>query len=80
QQLAGSPGGRGHYLRIDANTTASRGWVDGERSNAAQVAASLLSDLGDDVTQTWAFEYQRERVDRPYWGTPLTVGANGKVS
>lgn len=80
QQLAGSPGGRGHYLRIDANTTASHGWVDGERSNAAQVAASLLSDLGDDVTQTWAFEYQRERVDRPYWGTPLTVGANGKVS
>lgn len=80
QQLAGSPGGRGHYLRIDANTTASNGWVDGERSNATQVAASLLSDLGDDVTQTWAFEYQRERVDRPYWGTPLTVGANGKVS
>lgn len=79
QQLSGSPGGRGHYLRIDANTTASNGWVDGERSRATQVAASLLSDLGEDVTQTWAFEYQRERVDRPYWGTPLTVDANGKV-
>lgn len=80
QQLAGSPGGRGHYLRIDTNTTASSGWVDGEHSRATQVAASLLSDLGYDVTQTWAFEYQRERVDRPYWGTPLTLGADGKVS
>jgi iron complex outermembrane receptor protein len=79
QQLAGPPGGRGHYLRIDANTGASHGWVDGNASRASQIAVSLLSDLGDDVTQTFAFEYQREQVDRPYWGTPLKTGTGGVV-
>lgn len=79
QQLAGDPGGRGHYLRIDANTGSSHGWVDGNHSRASQIAASLLSDLGADVTQTFAFEYQREQVDRPYWGTPLKTNANGVV-
>ncbi|WMD20456.1 TonB-dependent receptor [Achromobacter seleniivolatilans] len=79
QQLAGEPGGRGHYLRIDANTGSSHGWVDGNHSRASQVAASLLSDLGSDVTQTFAVEFQREQVDRPYWGTPLKTGANGVV-
>ncbi len=75
QQLAGDAGGRGHYLRIDANTGSSHGWVDGNRSHASQIAASALSDLGSDVTQTFAFEYQREQVDRPYWGTPLMTNA-----
>lgn len=79
QQLAGEPGGRGHYLRIDANTGSSHGWVDGNHSRASQVAASLLSDLGSDVTQTFAVEFQREKVDRPYWGTPLKTSANGVV-
>ncbi|MGO4401645.1 TonB-dependent receptor [Achromobacter sp. PAB15] len=79
QQLAGDAGGRGHYLRIDANTGSSHGWVDGNRSHASQIAASVLSDLGSDVTQTFAFEYQREQVDRPYWGTPLMTNAQGVV-
>jgi iron complex outermembrane receptor protein len=79
QQLAGDAGGQGHYLRIDANTGSSHGWVDGNHSRATQVAASLLSDLGADVTQTFAFEFQREQVDRPYWGTPLKTNANGVV-
>ena len=39
QQLAGEPGGSGHYLRIDANTGASSGWVDGNHSRASQIAA-----------------------------------------
>ena len=34
QQLAGEPGGRGHYLRLDANTGSSQGWVDGNHSRA----------------------------------------------
>lgn len=79
QQLAGEPGGRGHYLRLDANTSSSHGWIDGNHSRASQVAVSLLSDLGADVTQTFAFEYQREQVDRPYWGTPLKTGPDGVV-
>ena len=65
QQLAGEPGGRGHYLRLDANTGSSQGWVDGNHSRASQLALSLLSDLGSDVTQTWAFEYQREKSTAP---------------
>ncbi len=79
QQLAGEPGGRGQYLRIDANSTSSDGWIDGNSSRAQQLAASLLSDLGDNVTHTLAFEYQHEKVNRPYWGTPLLVGSNGTV-
>ncbi|MFF7395923.1 TonB-dependent receptor [Achromobacter sp. NPDC008082] len=79
QQLSGDAGGRGNYLRIDANTGSSHGWVDGNRSHASQIAASVLSDLGSDVTQTFAFEYQREQVDRPYWGTPLMTNAQGVV-
>lgn len=79
QQLTGDAGGQGQYLRIDANTGSSHGWVDGNHSRATQVAASLLSDLGSDVTQTFAFEFQREQVDRPYWGTPLMTNAAGVV-
>ncbi|KCV33048.1 TonB-dependent siderophore receptor [Bordetella bronchiseptica MBORD678] len=79
RQLAGEPGGRGQYLRIDANANASDGWVDGNRSHAEQVAASLLSDLGERVTHTLALEYQHETVHRPYWGTPLTTDGDGVV-
>lgn len=79
RQLTGDPGGRGNYFRIDANTTRSDGYVDGNRSRAEQVAASLLSALGSNVTHTLAFEYQREKVHRPYWGTPLKVNASGVV-
>ena len=59
QQLAGEPGGRGHYLRLDANTGSSQGWVDGNHSRASQLALAAIGP-GSDVTQTWAFEYQRE--------------------
>ena len=79
RQLTGEPGERGNFFRIDANSTRSDGYVDGNRSRADQVAASLLSDLGPTLTHTLAFEYQREKVHRPYWGTPLKVNANGMV-
>jgi len=64
-------GESGHHLRIDANHRDADGRVDGMHTRATQLAASLLSDLGGGLSHTLAYEYQDERVDRPYWGTPL---------
>jgi iron complex outermembrane recepter protein len=67
----------GNYLRIDANVSQNGDKLEGNTSNSQQVVASLLSDLSSRITHTLALEYQHERQDRPYWGTPLlnpTIG------
>jgi iron complex outermembrane receptor protein len=64
-------GDTGHFVRIDANHRDANGWTDGTRTRSTQLAASLLSELGQGFTHTLAYEYQGEDVDRPYWGTPL---------
>jgi len=72
RRIAGDGQGSGdHYLRIDLNRRKADGWTDGTRKDATQLAASLLSDFGGGVSHTLAYEYQKEWVDRPYWGTPL---------
>lgn len=78
RQLAGEAG-RGHFLRFDGNVRTSDGWVDGNKTRNQQFTTSLLSDLAPGVTHTLAFDYQTEDVTRPYWGTPLLVGAGGVV-
>jgi len=72
-------GGGNHYFRIDANHRDADGWVDGVRSRSTQLATSLLSDLGSGVRHTLAYEYQKENVTRPYWGTPLLNPAVGRA-
>ena len=72
RRIAGDGSGAGdHYLRLDLNHKRANSWTQGTQNQATQLAASLLSDLGSGISQTWAYEYQHERVDRPYWGTPL---------
>jgi len=71
RRIAGDGGAGSHYLRIDANHRDSNGWTDGTGSKSTQVATSLLSDFGGGFTHTLAYEYQKETVDRPYWGTPV---------
>jgi iron complex outermembrane receptor protein len=61
----------GNYLRVDANVSRNGDKLEGNIGNSQQVVASLLSDLSSRVTHTLALEYQHERQDRPYWGTPL---------
>lgn len=74
----GSTGAVAHTGRLDVNRSASLGWVDGQEREAWQLAASALSDLGPRLSHTLAYEYQHEKVDRPYWGTPLLVPTTGE--
>ncbi|WP_058640906.1 TonB-dependent receptor [Pseudacidovorax intermedius] len=72
RRIAGDGLGSGdHYLRLDLNRRQGDGWTDGTRREATQFATSLLSDFGGGLSHTLAYEYQKEYVDRPYWGTPL---------
>jgi len=68
-----------HFLRLDLNHKDADSWTEGTRSRATQLAASLLSDLGNGFTHTLAYEYQNENVVRPYWGTPLLNPATGTL-
>ncbi|MFJ2989199.1 TonB-dependent receptor [Collimonas sp. NPDC087041] len=73
--------GLANYLRIDASRAASNGYVDGETRRAYNVALSLLTDFTPNLSHTLAYEYQKENVDRPYWGTPLLnpLGGSGRI-
>jgi iron complex outermembrane receptor protein len=73
----GSGEGVRHYGRLDVNRSRSGGYVDGEKRNALNLAASLLTDVNPQLSHLLALEYQREKVDRPYWGTPLLNPAAG---
>jgi iron complex outermembrane receptor protein len=75
-----TPGARGHYVRLDLNRRLSDGWVEGNRSQSFQLASSLLSDLSPNLTHLLAVEFQHERVERPYWGTPLLRSAGNVVT
>lgn len=68
-----------NVIRLDVNRDSARGWSNGTKREAWQMAASLLTDLTPDLSHTLAVEYQKETVDRPYWGTPLTMPFDGKV-
>jgi iron complex outermembrane receptor protein len=71
RRIAGDGGAGSHYARIDLNHRDTNGWTDGTHSKSTQLATSLLSDFGRGVTHTLAYEYQKEQLDRPYWGTPV---------
>lgn len=79
RQIAGDGAAGSHYVRIDANHRDSDSWTDGTGTRSTQVATSLLSDFGGGVTHTLAYEYQKERNDRPYWGTPVLNPAVGTL-
>ncbi len=66
-----------HYARLDLNRSRSGGFVDGEKRNAFNLAASLLTDVNPRWSHLLALEYQHEKVERPYWGTPLLNPATG---
>lgn len=65
-------------LRADFNTT--RGTVEtiGRDRQAWQAALSWRADLGP-LSHTLAVEKQHERVDQPYWGTPLLRDASNAI-
>ena len=69
-----------HYARIDINHRDAGSWTHGTQTQATQLATSLLSDLGGGLTHTLAYEYQKDHVDRPYWGTPALNPAVGALA
>lgn len=84
RQIAGSAGssdssGPAHFARIDINHRDAGSWTTGTKTQATQLATSLLSDLGGGFTHTLSYEYQKDHVDRPYWGTPVLNPAVGAL-
>lgn len=81
RRLGGNEGTAGpqHFARIDLNHRDAGNWVNGMHTRSAQLATSLLSDLGGGLSHTLAYEYQNEHVDRPYWGTPLLNPVGGEL-
>ncbi|QTD45127.1 TonB-dependent receptor [Ottowia testudinis] len=73
----GSGEGVKNFARLDVNRSRSSGFVQGEKRNAINVAASLLTDVNPRWSHLLAVEYQHEKADRPYWGTPLLNPATG---
>jgi iron complex outermembrane recepter protein len=68
-----------NHVRVDLNRMHSDGYVDGQKRNAINVAASLLTDFTKNISHTFALEYQKETVDRPYWGTPVLNPSGGEA-
>lgn len=66
-----------NYFRMDVNRTNSLGYVDGNKRESWTSAFSLLTDFTPNLSHTLALEYQKENVDRPYWGTPLLLPTTG---
>lgn len=75
QQLGG-----GHVVRLDVNRNTGGAWSDRTERTATQLAASWLADLAPGLSHTLAFEYQKETVDRPYWGTPVLKPLGGRIA
>ncbi len=79
RRLSDATAANAHYLRLDVNHSRGGSAVDGVDSASSQLAASLRSDLGGGLRHTLAYEVQHERVDRPYWGTPLRNPLGGEA-
>lgn len=79
RRIVGDGGAGSHYFRLDANHRDADSWTDGTGTRSTQLATSLLSDFGGGFMHTLAYEYQKEQVDRPYWGTPVLNPATGTL-
>lgn len=72
-------GATGHVLRGDLNVTRGTHDSQGRNRQSWQAAASWLAPLTPGLNHTLSAEQQHERVDQPYWGTPLLRDAAGAV-
>lgn len=76
---ANQASGPAHFVRLDVNHRNAGSWTQGTKTQSTQLAASLLSDLGGGFSHTLAYEYQKDHVERPYWGTPVLNPAVGAL-
>ncbi len=77
-QRIGDDAGVKNYLRADVNRASSNGYVDGNKRESWTAAASWLIDITPALSHTLALEFQKEDVNRPYWGTPLLNPTTGE--
>ncbi|MFH6600674.1 TonB-dependent receptor [Ectopseudomonas khazarica] len=73
------PLGDYNHVRLDVSRSASNGYVDREQREAWTSAFSLLTDFTEQLSHTLALEYQEEKVDSPYWGSPVLKGRTGDL-
>ncbi|MBF8729237.1 TonB-dependent receptor [Pseudomonas guariconensis] len=76
QALASNPVDARHFARLDFSRGHGNGYVDRNERWTDSLAFSLLSDLTPDLTHTLAVEYQQDKEDSPYWGSPILPGRN----
>jgi iron complex outermembrane receptor protein len=60
-----------HFARLDVSRTHGNGYMDRNEREATSTAFSILSDLSEQLSHTLALEYQEDKEDSPYWGSPL---------
>ncbi|RMH87888.1 TonB-dependent receptor [Lysobacter pythonis] len=69
----------GNALRLDTSLRKGGSAIERANRNALTTSASWLTRLTPDLSHTLAVEYQRERNDRPYWGTPAFQSQTGRL-
>ncbi|MGM7282964.1 TonB-dependent receptor [Pseudomonas guariconensis] len=74
QALASNPADARHFARLDFSRGHGNGYVDRNERWTDSLAFSVLSDLAPDLTHTLALEYQQDKEDSPYWGSPILPG------
>jgi len=74
QALASNPADARHFARLDFSHGHGNGYVDRNERWTDSLAFSLLSDLAPGLTHTLALEYQEDKEDSPYWGSPVLPG------
>lgn len=79
QRGFGAGPGDGHVLRADVNATQGTHPAMGDDRKSWQLSGSWRAALTSDLGHTLAVERQHERVDQPYWGTPLLRDAANAV-
>ncbi|MGB4072334.1 TonB-dependent receptor [Pseudomonas sp.] len=70
-----------HFARLDVSRTAGNGYMDRNDRESTSTAFSILSDLTPNLSHTLALEYQEDKENSPYWGSPLLnpVGDSMKI-
>lgn len=70
-----------HFARLDVSRTGSNGYMDRNKRESTSTAFSILSDLSPQLSHTLALEYQEDKEDSPYWGSPILnpVGDTMKI-
>jgi iron complex outermembrane receptor protein len=70
-----------HFARLDVSHTGSNGYMDRNKRESTSTAFSILSDLTPQLSHTLALEYQEDKEDSPYWGSPILnpVGDTMKI-